>query len=53
MMRRKATVKTPSEDPSKLFELAQSYTNDRSANIGSFAFSERSPTTAAEWPRTP
>jgi hypothetical protein len=34
MMRRKATAKAPSEDPSKLFEVAQSYANGRSAQSG-------------------
>jgi hypothetical protein len=47
VMRRKATVKAPLEDPSKLFELAQSCAIGRSANFGSFAFSERSTTAAA------
>jgi hypothetical protein len=40
MLRRKATVKAPSEDPSKLFEVAQSYANGRSSRFG-FVFLSR------------
>jgi hypothetical protein len=36
MLRRKATVRAPLEDPSKLVELAQSYANGRSASFRCF-----------------
>jgi hypothetical protein len=41
MLRRKATIRAPAEDPSKLFDTAQSYANGRSSRFG-FVFLSRS-----------